>query len=223
MNKKFIDLYEILGVEPNANQERIKKQFHRQAKIWHPDVNDRSDAKEKFIGIYSAYQILSDQEKREEYNYIRDAYLHDELESQKDMFTSKWEHYDSWYKSANETSTHYANVDYEQFIEDVISKVYEAGKVLVKGEENIRSDISFGDRLSIGCFGTLLILLIVATFAGLYPITFPILILFAIIGKRTFQKDGKFVGVSTVFEGLLIFLFIIVLPIILLIFAFLES
>jgi curved DNA-binding protein len=61
--------YEVLGVSRNASSEEIKQAFRRLARRYHPDVNpgDKS-AEEKFKEINEAYDILSDDKKRRDYN-----------------------------------------------------------------------------------------------------------------------------------------------------------
>ena len=57
--------YEILGVEPTASAEAIRRTYRRLAKQHHPDVNPgKPEAAEKFKAIASANEILSDPEKR---------------------------------------------------------------------------------------------------------------------------------------------------------------
>ncbi len=64
------DYYEILGVGRNAPQEDIKKAFRQLARKYHPDVNRESGAEEKFKDINEAFQILSDPEKRAQYDRL---------------------------------------------------------------------------------------------------------------------------------------------------------
>jgi len=60
--------YEVLGVEKNATQAAIKKQYQRLARKFHPDRSDDPQAKEKFQKVNTAYQTLKDPEKRAAYD-----------------------------------------------------------------------------------------------------------------------------------------------------------
>ena len=60
------DYYKVLGVEKNASAEEIKKAFKKLAMTHHPDRQGGNEA--KFKEINEAYQVLSDQNKRERYN-----------------------------------------------------------------------------------------------------------------------------------------------------------
>jgi len=66
MNKK--DYYEVLGVDKNASDADIKSAFRRLAKKYHPDVSKEENAAEKFKEAQEAYAVLSDPEKRRQYD-----------------------------------------------------------------------------------------------------------------------------------------------------------
>jgi curved DNA-binding protein CbpA len=63
------DFYEVLGVKRDASQEEIKKAYRELARKWHPDRNpDDEQAEERFKEIQQAYDTLSDEEKRKQYD-----------------------------------------------------------------------------------------------------------------------------------------------------------
>lgn len=63
------DHYRILGISKSASQEEIRKSFRYLALKYHPDRNKNSeDAKQKFIQINEAYEVLSDEEARKKYD-----------------------------------------------------------------------------------------------------------------------------------------------------------
>lgn len=63
------DYYEILGVPKDADENDIKKSYRKMARQYHPDVNqDDPSAAEKFKEATEAYQVLSDAEKRAQYD-----------------------------------------------------------------------------------------------------------------------------------------------------------
>ena len=66
MNKK--DYYEILGVSKDADDKEIKSAFRKLAKKYHPDVSKEPDAAEKFKEAQEAYAVLSDPDKRSQYD-----------------------------------------------------------------------------------------------------------------------------------------------------------
>jgi molecular chaperone DnaJ len=63
-----MDYYTILGVDRNADLEKIKSSYRKLALLYHPDRNNNSDAEEKFKNISNAYQVLSDPVKRKIYD-----------------------------------------------------------------------------------------------------------------------------------------------------------
>jgi len=67
------DYYEVLGVERGASPEEIKRAFRRLAREHHPDVNKDDPEAERFKEINEAYQVLSDPERRAQYDQFGTA------------------------------------------------------------------------------------------------------------------------------------------------------
>ena len=66
MNKR--DYYEVLGVAKTASKEEIKKAYRTLSKKFHPDINKEANASEKFQEVKDAYEVLSDEAKRAQYD-----------------------------------------------------------------------------------------------------------------------------------------------------------
>lgn len=109
---QYRDYYQILNVNKNASQDDIKKAYRKLAREYHPDVNpDDPNAEEKFKDINEAYQVLSDQDKRDKY----------------DRFGSQWKQYQQtggraedfdwsqWATQGQRGGTQYRTVTQEEF------------------------------------------------------------------------------------------------------------
>jgi len=62
------DYYDTLGIPRNADEKEIKKAYRNLARKYHPDVCKEKGAEEKFKGINEAYSVLSDEQKRAQYD-----------------------------------------------------------------------------------------------------------------------------------------------------------
>ena len=84
----MLNLYEILEVSEKASKEVIEKAYHVLAKKYHPDLQQevqKQEAEKKMKQINEAYEILSDEEKRKEY----DIRLEQERQTQKQQELQK--------------------------------------------------------------------------------------------------------------------------------------
>ena len=66
-------LYDTLEVSENASAEEIKKAYRKLARKYHPDVNKDPSAEEKFKEINAAYEVLSNPEKKQQYDQYGDS------------------------------------------------------------------------------------------------------------------------------------------------------
>ena len=66
------DYYQVLGVDRDADARTIKRAFLKKARALHPDVSDAPDAEERFKEVNEAYSVLSDEQKRANYDRYGD-------------------------------------------------------------------------------------------------------------------------------------------------------
>ncbi|QOR35584.1 molecular chaperone DnaJ [Clostridium sp. 'deep sea'] len=67
------DYYDILGVNREASSDELKRAYRKLARSHHPDVSDDPNSEEKFKEINEAYQVLSDPQKRQQYDQFGHA------------------------------------------------------------------------------------------------------------------------------------------------------
>lgn len=67
------DYYDVLGVSKSASKDELKKAYRKLSKQYHPDINQEPGADEKFKEIAEAYEVLSDDQKRAQYDQFGHA------------------------------------------------------------------------------------------------------------------------------------------------------
>ncbi|UQS86515.1 molecular chaperone DnaJ [Nicoliella spurrieriana] len=67
------DYYKVLGLDRDASESEIKRAYRKLAAKYHPDINKAPDAEEKFKQITEAYEVLSDKDKKANYDQYGSA------------------------------------------------------------------------------------------------------------------------------------------------------
>ena len=75
MSQSVRDPYDVLGIAANATTEEIKQSFRRNAALYHPDRNPSGDAASLFREVKHAYNLLSDESRREAFDQKRQKQL----------------------------------------------------------------------------------------------------------------------------------------------------
>ncbi|UTC75744.1 DnaJ domain-containing protein [Treponema sp. OMZ 792] len=152
--------YNILNVSNNADEDQIKHAYRALAMKYHPDKNpDNKIAEEKFKRISEAYSVLSDPQKRRDYNFSMSSsfnssgktYTYSQNTSPfgEDLFSSKW--WKKWRDVRNENAKK----------REKISRS-EAFKILIRGIIlTIVGLLFFKSIIFLGIFGLLLALSLV--------------------------------------------------------------
>jgi DnaJ-class molecular chaperone len=86
------NLYETLGVKRDASADAIRKAYRKLARKHHPDVNpDSKISEDKFKAVASAYEVLSDTQKRAAYDEFGDAALQGGFDADKARDYTRWQ------------------------------------------------------------------------------------------------------------------------------------
>lgn len=99
----FVDYYQILGLDKNADEKAIKNAYRKLARKYHPDLNPNDkEAERKFKELNEANEVLSDPEKRKKYDkYGKDWQYSDEFEKARQARANAGAQESEWYSGAS--------------------------------------------------------------------------------------------------------------------------
>ncbi|SDG33219.1 curved DNA-binding protein [Dyadobacter soli] len=100
----FVDYYQILGLDKNADDKAIKNAYRKLARKYHPDLNPNDkEAEKKFQQLNEANEVLSDPEKRKKYDkYGKDWQHSEEFERARQARSQAGGQEGQWYGGGNE-------------------------------------------------------------------------------------------------------------------------
>lgn len=105
--RRLPDYYQALNISSSATSDEIKRAYHNLAKEWHPDANkhEREKATTRFAEISTAYEILSDPEKRRKYDFYRNYTFGDSWgfgSRKQNSYEQEWEDLSKWFQQIYE-------------------------------------------------------------------------------------------------------------------------
>ena len=125
------DLYAILGVEPDADEAQIKSAYRKQARKWHPDINDNSpESILHFKEITEAYEVLTDEHKKSQYDILKGFnFKSSSYTSQTQAKKAYSETSSTWtqteYKAKNkDTNNHQDKSTFSQVFENILDGLF---------------------------------------------------------------------------------------------------
>jgi len=127
--------YEVLGVQAGASLETIRQQYRLLVRRFHPDVNPAPDAKEHFIRIQEAYQVLSDPERRKHYDALltMEQQKHAERQRQAESRRAKTSSASSTHASASPPPSSSSGRSSAQIAQEVQQHVQQAELAFLQG------------------------------------------------------------------------------------------
>lgn len=126
------DYYEVLGVPKNADQKQIKHAYRRLAKQYHPDTNQgNKEAEQKFKEITEAYEILSDEEKRKQYDQFGfaafDGSMGNGAQGQWNGNTGSWSRSGFGQDGSTWQEFHYSGGNMDDIFDDLFGHAFHRG------------------------------------------------------------------------------------------------
>lgn len=156
------DYYEILGVKKDATKHEIHKAFRQLAKKYHPDKNKEEGAQEEFMKAFKAYETLSNEDKRKEYDEkskssngsfngwhtnsaMNDFDIHDFFKQYEDQFLRHSQHYEDHihHHQGSHQGFSFHGVNLDDLFHDIDEDEFHSGN-----QHMYPSDGHFGDGAS---------------------------------------------------------------------------
>ena len=130
--------YERLGLSKSASLPEIKQAYRELAKRFHPDVSEEVDAEQQFVFIAEAYEILSDPQKRNRYDWTLRYRSRSRQPSAPSKTKPREDRNSVWFerqqRRARQRARSYANMSYERYSQDVLTRTtwsFYATRILV--------------------------------------------------------------------------------------------
>lgn len=136
----FVDYYQILGLDKNADDKAIKNAYRKLARKYHPDLNPNDkEAQKKFQQLNEANEVLSDPEKRKKYDkYGKDWQHSEEFERARQAGSQAGGQEGQWYGGGNE--------GFSDFFESMFGSGFGGGRQARFRGQDYQAEIHLGLR-----------------------------------------------------------------------------
>lgn len=202
LKTKEENYYEILGITQSATHDEIKKAYRKQARKYHPDVCSLSNAKELFIEVSKAYEILINPDSRAEYDNI----LNNEFYSESNNSSN----FNEYNKEATRKAEAYSNMSLEKILTGVLGLTVEIARGILVGERD-KPKLHLGNYITMGLQGVFITICIILSFTGIGALPAG-LIVWAIV--KSMIRNDRFYGIipflisTIIFDLLIVFILV---------------
>jgi curved DNA-binding protein CbpA len=114
------DYYKILGLRWGCSELEIKTSYRTLAKKWHPDKNKSPNAKEMFIEIHEAYEILINPQKRNLYDKV---FLKNRVAIVNNYSQKRNDTYEQYAKEAHSKAEYFSKISFDKYFSLFLSGV----------------------------------------------------------------------------------------------------